>query len=205
MPESTSLPSPYCHPQSLVETATIGAGTRVWAFVHILPGATLGQGCNICDHCFIENQVRIGDNVTLKCGVYLWDGITLEDNVFVGPNVVFTNDVRPRSKNAAYAMLPTMVQLGASLGANSTILAGITIGRYAMTGIGAVVTRDVPAYALVYGNPARQHGWVDEQGEKLQPIADRPSHWYASTTGQVYRETPSGLEQVSDSSGVVEV
>lgn len=192
--------SPYCHPQSLVETTDIGVGTRVWAFVHILPGAIIGKDCNICDHCFIESRVRIGDNVTLKCGVYLWDGITLEDSVFVGPNVVFTNDVRPRSKNTAYTMQPTIVQQGASLGANSTILAGITIGRYAMTGIGSVVTRNVPAYALVYGNPARQHGWVDEQGEKLQPIADQPSYWHTPTTGQVYRETPNGLEQVSDSS-----
>jgi acetyltransferase-like isoleucine patch superfamily enzyme len=205
MTEPTSLKPPYCHPQSLVETTAIGTGTRVWAFVHILPGAAIGKDCNICDHCFIENQVLIGDNVTLKCGVYLWDGITLEDNVFVGPNVVFTNDARPRSKNAAYAMLPTVVQLGASLGANSTILAGITIGRYAMTGIGAVVTRNVPAYALVYGNPARQHGWVDEQGEKLQPATDRLGHWHAPTTGQVYRETLSGLEPVPGVPTVVEV
>lgn len=192
--------SPYCHPQSLVETTDIGIGTRVWAFVHILPGAIIGKDCNICDHCFIESKVRIGNDVTLKCGVYLWDGITLEDSVFVGPNVVFTNDVRPRSKNTAYTMLPTIVQQGASLGANSTILAGITIGRYAMTGIGSVVTRDVPAYALVYGNPARQHGWVDEQGEKLQPIDDQPSYWQAQTTGQVYHETLGELEPVSDNS-----
>jgi acetyltransferase-like isoleucine patch superfamily enzyme len=184
---------PYYHPQALVETTTIGSGTRVWAFVHVLPGAVLGQDCNICDHCFIEGKVRIGNNVTLKCGVYLWDGTTLEDNVFVGPNVVFTNDVRPRSKNTAYQMLPTMVQVGASLGANSTILAGITIGRYAMTGIGAVVTRDVPAYALVYGNPARQHGWVDEQGDKLHPVPENPGEWYSAATGRRYQETRQGL------------
>jgi acetyltransferase-like isoleucine patch superfamily enzyme len=194
MSESAILKLPYCHPQALVESTTIGMGTRVWAFVHVLPGAVIGQDCNICDYCFIENQVRIGNNVTLKCGVYLWDGITLEDNVFVGPNVVFTNDVRPRSKNAAYTMLHTVIKQGASLGANSTILAGITIGHYAMTGIGAVVTRDVPAYALVYGNPARQHGWIDEQGNKLQPLLAHSGWWYSVATGRRYQETPEGLK-----------
>ncbi|MBD2721785.1 acyltransferase [Hymenobacter armeniacus] len=183
----------YCHPQALVESQAIGAGSRIWAFAHVLPGATIGTGCNICDHCFVENKVTIGNDVTLKCGVYLWDGIVLEDNVFVGPNVVFTNDVRPRSKNAAYALLPTVVQAGASLGANSTILAGVTIGRYALTGIGAVVTRDVPAYALVYGNPARQHGWVDEQGDKLQPVPGQPGRWHSPATGAHYQETAAGL------------
>jgi acetyltransferase-like isoleucine patch superfamily enzyme len=189
---------PYYHPQALVETTTIGSGTRIWAFVHVLPGAVLGQDCNICDHCFIEGKVRIGNNVTLKCGVYLWDGTTLEDNVFVGPNVVFTNDVRPRSKNTAYQMLPIVVQTGASLGANSTILAGITIGRYAMTGIGAVVTRDVPAYALVYGNPARQNGWVDEQGDKLQSVPENPGEWYSTATGRRYKETSGKLKPLKE-------
>ncbi|RZK34659.1 MAG: N-acetyltransferase [Hymenobacter sp.] len=158
----------YCHPYSLVETTSIGNGTRVWAFVHILSRAIIGANCNICDHCFIENDVTIGDNVTIKCGVYLWDGITLEDDVFVGPNVVFTNDVRPRSKNTAYKLEPIIVKKGASLGANSTILAGVTIGKYALVGIGSVVTRDVPDYALVYGNPARQKGRVDEAGNKIE-------------------------------------
>lgn len=195
MHESTVNP-PYCHPLALVETKTIGTGSRVWAFVHVLPGANIGQDCNICDHCFIENQVSIGNNVTIKCGVYLWDGITLENNVFVGPNVVFTNDVRPRSKNTAYAMQATLVQQGASLGANSTILAGITVGRYAMTGIGAVVTRDVPAYALVYGNPARQHGWIDEQGNKLQPMPEEPGIWYSTVTNCRYQEEPDGLKPI---------
>jgi len=189
----------YCHPQALVETATIGAGTRIWAFVHILQGAIIGQNCNICDHCFIENQVSIGDNVTIKCGVYLWNGITLKDNVFVGPNVVFTNDVKPRSGNVDYSMLPTVIQQGASLGANSTILAGITIGEYALTGIGSVVTRDVPAYALVYGNPARQHGWVDEQGEKLLPSTTQLNGWYSPVTGNCYKLISSGLTPVESS------
>ena len=196
MVEAASIPPFYRHPHALVESENVGAGTRIWAFVHILPGATIGQNCNICDHCFVENKVSIGDDVTLKCGVYLWDGITLEDSVFVGPNVVFTNDVRPRSKNTAYALLPTVVQAGASLGANSTILAGITIGRYALTGIGSVVTRDVPAYALVYGNPARQYGWVDEQGEKLVPDSGRPGHWHSPAIGCYYQESRIGLVPV---------
>lgn len=204
MVEADQIPPFYCHPYALVETGNIGAGTRIWAFVHVLPGAVIGQNCNICDHCFIENKVSIGNNVTLKCGVYLWDGITLEDNVFVGPNVVFTNDVRPRSKNVAYALLPTLVQVGASLGANSTILAGITIGRFALTGIGSVVTRNVPAYALVYGNPARLHGWIDEQGEKLVSNSSRPGYWYSPVTGCHYRETPIGLEPMpATASGTV--
>ncbi|WP_151087650.1 N-acetyltransferase [Hymenobacter baengnokdamensis] len=182
----------YSHPQALVETQAIGEGTRIWAFAHVLPGALIGKHCNICDHCFIEGQVRLGDNVTIKCGVYLWDGITLEDNVFVGPSVVFTNDVRPRSKNNSYSLLNTLVKQGASLGANSTILAGITVGRYALTGIGSVVTRNVPDYALVYGSPARQHGWVDEMGQKL--VAAGAGRWVSVDGSRYYQEIDQGLK-----------
>jgi acetyltransferase-like isoleucine patch superfamily enzyme len=157
----------------------------------VLPGATIGDNCNICDHCFIENDVQIGNNVTLKCGVYLWDGIVLEDEVFVGPNVVFTNDVRPRSKNTSYKLQPILVKKGASLGANSTILAGVTIGRYALVGIGSVVTRDVPDYALVYGNPARQHGWVNEQGDTLALVGDKL--WASKGNDLVYKEVDGKL------------
>jgi acetyltransferase-like isoleucine patch superfamily enzyme len=183
----------YVHPQALVETGAIGVGTTIWAFVHLLSGAQVGQNCNICDHCFVESGVFIGDNVTLKCGVYLWKGITIEDNVFVGPNVVFTNDVRPRSKNKNYSIQPIIVKEGASLGANSTILAGVTVGRYALIGIGAVVTRDVPDYALVFGNPARQHGWVDESGDKL--IATSSGKWSSIDGLHKFEETLSGLEK----------
>ncbi len=154
------------HSTSLVATQRIGDGTHIWAFVNILEGAVIGKNCNICDHCFIENDVVIGNQVTLKCGVYLWDGITLEDDVFIGPNVVFTNDIRPRSKRYK-PVERTIISHGASIGANSTILAGIRIGEYAMTGIASVVTRNVPAYALVYGNPAKFKAWIDEDGEKL--------------------------------------
>ena len=182
----------YVHPSSLVETTNVGAGTTVWAFVHLLPGVVVGKNCNICDHCFAESGVVLGNNVTLKCGVYLWHGTTLEDDVFVGPNVVFTNDVHPRSKNQNYTVLPVVIRQGASLGANSTILAGTMVGRYALIGIGSVVTRDVPDYALVYGNPAKQHGWVDETGEKL--LADGVGRWRSSNGSRTYYEAAGGIK-----------
>lgn len=151
----------YQHPQALVETKTIGQGTRVWAFAHILPGAVIGSECNICDHAFIENKVTIGDRVTIKCGVQVWDGVMLEDDVFVGPNATFTNDPFPRSRQHPGEFPKTLVRKGASIGANATILPGLTIGQNAMVGAGAVVTRDVPPNAIVVGNPARITGYVD--------------------------------------------
>lgn len=157
------------HANALVETNNIGAGTRIWAFAHILPGAVIGADCNICDLTFIENDVVVGDRVTIKSGVQLWDGIILEDDVFVGPNAVFTNDPFPRSKQYPEAFARTIVRRGASVGANATILPGLTIGQYAMVGAGAVVTKDVPAYAVVVGNPARISGYTQTRGKK-------PSH-----------------------------
>jgi acetyltransferase-like isoleucine patch superfamily enzyme len=156
----------FQHPHALVESEVIGKGTRVWAFAHILPGATVGSDCNICDHVFIENKVVIGDRVTIKSGVQLWDGITLEDDVFVGPNATFTNDPFPRSRQYPSEFPKTLVRKGASIGANATILPGLTIGQNAMVGAGAVVTRDVPPNAIVVGNPARITGYVDTP---LQP------------------------------------
>lgn len=145
----------FIHPSSDVQSKQIGEGTRIWQYVVILPGAVIGRDSNICSHCFIENKVVVGDRVTVKCGVQLWDGVTLEDDVFVGPNVTFTNDPQPRSRNAAATLLPTLVKKGASIGANATILPGLTIGEGAMVGAGAVVTKDVPPRTLVVGNPAR--------------------------------------------------
>jgi UDP-2-acetamido-3-amino-2,3-dideoxy-glucuronate N-acetyltransferase len=145
----------FIHPNSDVQTKQIGEGTRIWQFVVVLPGAVIGRDGNICSHCFIENKVVLGDRVTVKCGVQLWDGITLEDDVFVGPNVTFTNDLQPRSRNAAAQLLPTLVKKGASIGANATILPGLTIGEGAMVGAGSVVTKNVPPGVTVVGNPAR--------------------------------------------------
>lgn len=155
----------FRHPQALVESERIGRGTRIWAFAHVLPGAVIGEDCNLCDHTFIENDVVIGDRVTIKCGVQVWDGVRLEDDVFVGPNATFTNDPAPRSRQHLAAYPRTVVREGASIGANATILPGLTIGRRAMVGAGAVVTRSVPAYAVVVGNPARIVRYVEAVGE----------------------------------------
>lgn len=145
----------FVHDQAICESNNIGSQTRVWAFAHVLAGAKIGEECNLCDHVFIENDVIVGDRVTIKCGVQLWDGIRIEDDVFVGPNVTFSNDLFPRSKQYPQEFLHTIIQKGASIGANATILPGITIGRKAMVGAGAVVTMNVPPHAVVVGNPAR--------------------------------------------------
>ena len=158
----------HVHPKALCESLDVGEGTRVWAFAHVLPGARIGRDCNICDHVFVENDVVVGDRVTLKCGVQLWDGITLEDDVFVGPNATFTNDRFPRSKQRPPAFARTIVRKGASIGANATVLPGVTIGPRAMIGAGAVVVTDVPANAIVVGNPARITGYVDA-GSRMPP------------------------------------
>jgi UDP-2-acetamido-3-amino-2,3-dideoxy-glucuronate N-acetyltransferase len=156
-----SATEPMIHPQALVESPRIGSGTRIWAFAHVLPGAVIGADCNICDGVFIENDVQVGDRVTVKCGVQLWDGVRLADDVFVGPNATFTNDPAPRSRQKPSAFAITRVERGASIGANATLLPGITIGAGAMIGAGAVVTRSVPPHARVVGNPGRIVGYVD--------------------------------------------
>ncbi len=165
----------FAHPQALIESSRIGAGTRVWAFAHVLPDATIGRECNICDHVFVENDVVVGDRVTIKCGVQLWDGVTLEDDVFVGPNATFTNDPFPRSRQRPEGYARTLVRAGASIGANATILPGLTLGRGCMVGAGAVVTHDVPSNAIVAGNPARIIGYVDSVEEPAPPPASAPS------------------------------
>jgi UDP-2-acetamido-3-amino-2,3-dideoxy-glucuronate N-acetyltransferase len=151
----------FVHPTAIVEEgASIGVGTQISAFAHIFSGARIGSDCNICDGVFIENDVVIGDRVTIKCGVQVWDGVRLEDDVFVGPNATFTNDPFPRSKQYPDKFPNTIVRQGASIGANATLLPGLTIGKNAMVGAGAVVTRDVPPNAIVVGNPARITGYV---------------------------------------------
>lgn len=156
----------FRHPNSLIETDRIGDGTRVWAFAHILPGAVIGADCNICDHVFIENDVQVGDRVTIKSGVQLWDGIIIEDDVFVGPNATFTNDAFPRSRVRPASFPRTVVRKGASIGANATILPGLTIGGNSMVGAGSVVTHDVPPGAIVSGNPAMIRGYVGSHRSK---------------------------------------
>jgi UDP-2-acetamido-3-amino-2,3-dideoxy-glucuronate N-acetyltransferase len=150
-PESRTY---FAHHLSDVASKSIGSNTTIWQFCVVLPGAKIGQSCNICSHVLIENDVVVGDRVTIKSGVQLWDGIELEDDVFVGPNVTFTNDMFPRSGNRDFVKLKTRVCKGASIGGGATILPGITVGEAAMIGAGSVVVSDVPSRAIVYGNPA---------------------------------------------------
>jgi UDP-2-acetamido-3-amino-2,3-dideoxy-glucuronate N-acetyltransferase len=159
----------FVHQAALCESDNVGGGTRVWAFAHVLSGAAVGRNCNICDHAFIESGAVVGDGVTVKNNVLIWDGVRVDDDVFLGPNVVFTNDLRPRAaiKKSRDELLDTRVRRGATLGAGATVVCGVDIGEDAFVAAGSVVTRDVPAFALVAGNPARQLGWVCQCGEPL--------------------------------------
>lgn len=152
------------HPTADVQTVAVGAGTQIWQYTVVLPGARIGRDCNLNAHCLVENDVVIGDRVTLKCGVFLWDGMTVEDDVFIGPNATFTNDKFPRSRQPPAQFQRIVLKRGASIGANATILGGVTIGEGAIVGAGSVVTRDVPPGVIVCGNPAREAGRVPESG-----------------------------------------
>jgi len=151
--ETATTPA-FIHEHALVETSDVGAGTRIWAFAHVMAGAHIGEDCNICDHTFVEGGVTVGDRVTIKSGVYLWEGITIADDVFLGPQATFTNDRFPRSRQPFHCE-GIVVQTGASIGAGAVILPGVTVGEGAMVGAGAVVVKDVPARTVVVGNPAR--------------------------------------------------
>lgn len=172
----------FVHERALVESDVIGEGTRVWAFAHVMKGAVVGRGCNIGDHAFIERGARLGDQVTVKNNVLIWDGVTLEDGVFAGPNVVFTNDPRPRvAFKDEFKPVATVVKKNASIGANATIICGVTLGEWSFVGAGSVVTRDVPAHGFVLGSPARQIGWACDCARRL-PESLRCS------CGRAYRE-----------------
>jgi acetyltransferase-like isoleucine patch superfamily enzyme len=158
------------HSLADVQSTAIGENTNVWQFCVILKDARIGSNCNINAGVLIENNVFIGNNVTIKSGVQIWDGIVLEDNVFIGPNVTFTNDFLPRSKQYPKEFLKTVIKEGASIGANSTIVGGIIVGDYAMIGAGSVITKDVPAQELWYGNPAKHKGYVCKCGQKCDEL-----------------------------------
>lgn len=167
------------HPLSDVQSDKIGQGTNVWQFSVVLPLAVIGCNCNINANCFIENDVVIGNNVTIKSGVQIWDGVTIEDNAFIGPNVTFTNDLVPRSKVYPKEFKKILVKKNASIGANATIIAGNSIGEYAFVGAGSVVTKDVPAYTVWYGNPAKQKGFITEEAIILtMDLYDKSNNQY---------------------------
>jgi UDP-2-acetamido-3-amino-2,3-dideoxy-glucuronate N-acetyltransferase len=167
--DAGSTPGVFVHPAGLCESDSVGAGTRIWAFAHVLSGAVIGSNCNICDGAYVESGAVIGDRVTVKNQVLIFEGVTVEDDVFLGPGVVFTNDLRPRAhiKRSGDALSRTTVRRGATLGAGVVVVCGTVVGANAFVGAGTVVTRDIPAHAFVVGNPARQIAWACTCGERL--------------------------------------
>ncbi|HEX7501070.1 MAG TPA: WxcM-like domain-containing protein, partial [Polyangia bacterium] len=191
----------FQHPQALVESKNIGKGTRIWAFAHVLPGAVVGEDCNLCDHAFIENDVVLGDRITVKCGVQLWDGLRIEDDVFIGPNAAFSNDPYPRSRQHLAQYPVTTLRHHASIGANATILPGLTIGQYAMVGAGAVVTRSVPPYAVVVGNPARIIRYTEDSPRPAAPGKGARQEWASPGLIRVDGVTLDRIPMVKDLRG----
>jgi UDP-2-acetamido-3-amino-2,3-dideoxy-glucuronate N-acetyltransferase len=185
----------YVHPKGINESDQVGAGTRIWAFAHVMKGAVIGEHCNIGECSFVEGGAVLGNHVTVKNGVSVWDRVTAEDYVFLGPNAVLTNDPFPRShpdyKGHPEKWLPTLLREGAAVGANATIVCGHTLGRWCFVGAGAVVTRDVPSHGLVVGSPARLIGWVCRCGRRL------PEDLTCTECGRAFRKTEGGLVPVS--------
>lgn len=183
----------FAHPHALVETSHIGEGTRVWAFAHIMPGAVIGAGCNLGDHCFVESGAHVGDRVTIKNGVSIWRGVRVDDDAFIGPGVVFTNDRRPRAFVRAPEgdLMTTHVGAGATLGAHSTLICGIEVGPFAFIAAASTVTRDVPSHALMMGSPARQRGWVCRCAHQLESAG--PDQWVCAICELTYHTSENGL------------
>jgi len=174
IPVSSGCRAFYSHPSAVVETDEIGAGTRIWHFAHIRKGSSIGRDCNLGKGVYVDSGVRIGDNVKIQNFVSLYHGLVVEDDVFIGPSATFTNDLNPRSFIwSEEKVSPTLVRKGASIGANSTIVCGVVIGEYAMVGAGSVVTKDVPRFSLVYGNPAQLKGYVCYCGRRLEEIESK--------------------------------
>ena len=197
--------SVFIHDRALVETDTIGSGTRIWAFAHVMAGAAIGEDCQICDHVFLESGCRIGRGVTIKNNALVWEGVTIGDYAFIGPHVVFTNDRYPRSPRhpewkerlavKRNWLVETVVEEGASLGANAVILCGVRLGRYCLVAAGSVVTHDVPPHGLVAGNPARFIGYVGHSGRRLR---ETPEGWIEPFSGTVYRLNEGKMERSGD-------
>jgi UDP-2-acetamido-3-amino-2,3-dideoxy-glucuronate N-acetyltransferase len=189
----------FAHPMALVDSDQIGERTRVWAFAHVMAGARVGTDCNIGEHGFVEGGATLGNNVTVKNGVSIWSGITIEDNVFLGPHCVLTNDPNPRAyiKKSADSLVPTLICANATIGANATIVCGVTVGRYSFIGAGAVVIRSVPEFALMVGNPARRIGWMCVCAHKL-PLPANPAPGARCSCGECGRSFACGDEENTD-------
>lgn len=189
-------PPIFIHPKALVESTSLGSGTRVWAFAHVMKDAEIGSGCNIGDHVFIESHAKLGNNVTVKNGVSVWDGVVIEDDVFLGPGVALTNDPNPRAeiKKPREQWLGTRIEKGATVGANATLLCGITIGPYAFIAAGAVVTSNVPAHALIVGVPGRAAGWMCRCATRLRV---RGNEGRCPTCGRTYSKDVNGMREQS--------
>ena len=185
-------PGAIIHPSAVIdEPCSVGEGTRVWHFAHLREHCVVGARCILGQGVYVDRAVRVGDGCKVQNNVSLYEGVTLEEGVFVGPSAVFTNVIDPRAfLEKKHEFRPTLVRRGATIGANATIVCGVTLGEHCFVGAGAVVTRDVPAFALVLGNPARQRGWVGRDGDRL---TEEPGGELADAAGRRYRRAPEGL------------